>query len=178
VRSGVWRRLRALSWSRGALARPKKREVLSDIQTQVMRRHCHRSLGAECQSSSSSGPRKRATRIKGAMGMVIRTYTSHAFGTYASSPWLVRPPAPSPLARGQRDKRREKEREEVEKGALRLLLHVEERPSEHMEEWRTASPHCLCAPRVRHGLICDGSSTICGCLCPEKGSKGHASGRN
>ena len=98
------------------------------------------------------------------MGMVIRTYTSHAFGTYGSSPWLLRPPAPSPLARGQFDTRIVNAREEVENAALRLLLHVEERPSEHMEEWRTASPHGLCAHRVRHGLICDGSNTICQCF--------------
>ena len=90
------------------------------------------------------------------MGMAIRTYTSHAFGTYGSSPWLLRPPAPSPLACGQSDTRFVNAREEVEKAALRLLLHVEERPSEHMEERRTASPRCWCAHRVHHGLIYDG----------------------
>ncbi len=57
------------------------------------------------------------------------------------------------LARGHLDTRFVNAREEVEKAALRLLLHVEKRPWEHMEERRTASPHFWCAHRVRHGLV-------------------------
>jgi hypothetical protein len=98
------------------------------------------------------------------MGMAIRTYTSHALGTYGSSPSHMPPPAPLLLASGQIDTRFGNE-------ALRPLLHVEEqRPaeaesvlvlgSEHMPE-RRAPPLRIACVRIE----CATAATIGSITC-------------